>query len=248
MLTPDARLAPGPGLAAHRLLGARLERRQHAAAHRGAARGRRGRPLPLRRRPGSTRRRCRSGSSSPSPGRTAHACRRACSSPPASTLRRYPVIIYHYGGPGSQVVDNDWGGRSVWHKLMAQRGFAVFSVDNQSSIFFGKAGEDRDYRRFGPVNLAGQLAGGRLPEEPPLGGRLPPRPLGLVGRRRQHPLLRPQPPRGLEGRRRRRAGDRLEALRLDLDRALPRPPAGQRRTATATPPPSPTPPTSRTIC
>jgi dipeptidyl-peptidase 4 len=73
--------------------------------------------------------------------------------------RRYPVIIYHYGGPGSQVVDNQWGGRNLWHKLMALRGFAVFSVDNQSSLFFGKAGEDRDYRRFGPVNLAGQLAG-----------------------------------------------------------------------------------------
>ncbi len=73
--------------------------------------------------------------------------------------RRYPVIIYHYGGPGSQVVDNQWGGRNLWHKLMALRGFAVFSVDNQSSLFFGKAGEDRDYRRFGTVNLAGQLAG-----------------------------------------------------------------------------------------
>lgn len=73
--------------------------------------------------------------------------------------KRYPVIVYHYGGPGSQVVDNTWNARNLWHKLMATRGFAVFSVDNQSSAFFGKAGEDRDYRRFGPVNLAGQLAG-----------------------------------------------------------------------------------------
>jgi dipeptidyl-peptidase-4 len=72
---------------------------------------------------------------------------------------RYPAIIYHYGGPGSQVVDNAWNVRSLWHKLMAQRGFVVFSVDNQSSTFFGKAGEDRDYRRFGTINLAGQLAG-----------------------------------------------------------------------------------------
>jgi dipeptidyl-peptidase 4 len=72
--------------------------------------------------------------------------------------RRYPVIVYHYGGPGSQVVDNAWSARGAWHKLMAQRGFAVLSVDNQSSIFFGKAGEDRDHRRFGPVNLAAQLA------------------------------------------------------------------------------------------
>ncbi|HEY0557219.1 MAG TPA: DPP IV N-terminal domain-containing protein [Thermoanaerobaculia bacterium] len=73
--------------------------------------------------------------------------------------RRYPVIVYHYGGPGSQEVNNSWGARGVWHKLMAQRGFAVLTVDNQSSLFFGKAGEDRDYRRFGTVNLAGQLAG-----------------------------------------------------------------------------------------
>jgi len=72
--------------------------------------------------------------------------------------RRYPVIVYHYGGPGSQVVDNSWSVRSAWHKLMAQRGFAIFIADNQSSVFFGKAGEDRDYRRFGTVNLAGQLA------------------------------------------------------------------------------------------
>jgi dipeptidyl-peptidase-4 len=43
--------------------------------------------------------------------------------------------------------------------MMTQRGFVAFSVDNQSSVFFGKAGEDRDHRRFGPLNLAAQLAG-----------------------------------------------------------------------------------------
>lgn len=73
--------------------------------------------------------------------------------------RRYPVIVYHYGGPGSQVVSNEWSTRTFWHKAMARRGFVSFSVDNQSSVFFGKAGEDRDHRRFGEVNLAGQLAG-----------------------------------------------------------------------------------------
>lgn len=75
--------------------------------------------------------------------------------------RKYPVIMYHYGGPNSQVVLNRWDGRrrDLWHKEMAQRGFVVFSVDNQSSIFFGKAGEDRDHRRFGPSNLEAQLAG-----------------------------------------------------------------------------------------
>lgn len=73
--------------------------------------------------------------------------------------RRYPVISYHYGGPGSQVVENSWTPRAAWAKLMAQRGFVIFMVDNQSSVFFGKAGEDRDYHNLGPGNLAGQLAG-----------------------------------------------------------------------------------------
>lgn len=74
--------------------------------------------------------------------------------------RRYPVLIYHYGGPGSQVVLNRWEGnvRGLWHRAMAQRGYAVLSVDNQASLFFGRAGEDRLHRRFGEVELAGQLA------------------------------------------------------------------------------------------
>lgn len=75
--------------------------------------------------------------------------------------RKYPVIMYHYGGPASQVVVNAWDGRrrDLWHKQMAQRGFVVFSVDNLVSTYFGKAGEDRDHRRFGPSNLEAQLAG-----------------------------------------------------------------------------------------
>ncbi len=73
--------------------------------------------------------------------------------------RRYPVIVYHYGGPGSQVVDNTWSPRILWAKLMAQRGFVYFMVDNQVSFYFGKAGEDRDHRRMSNDNLAAQLAG-----------------------------------------------------------------------------------------
>ena len=42
---------------------------------------------------------------------------------------------------------------------MVERGFVVFSVDNQASLFFGKRGEDLLHRRFGEVELAGQLAG-----------------------------------------------------------------------------------------
>ncbi len=71
--------------------------------------------------------------------------------------RKYPVLTYHYGGPASQVVVDRWGG--PWSKWMAARGYAVWSVDNQASIFFGKKGEVRLHRRFGELELAGQLAG-----------------------------------------------------------------------------------------
>jgi len=74
---------------------------------------------------------------------------------------RHPVVMFHYGGPGSQVVVDRWDprGRGLWHKLMAQRGFGVLTVDNRASVFFGKPGEDRVHRRFGEVNLAAQRAG-----------------------------------------------------------------------------------------
>lgn len=72
-----------------------------------------------------------------------------------------PALMYHYGGPGSQVVANGWGSnsRGLWLKMMAQRGYAVLMVDNPASTYFGKRGEDRQHRRFGEVNLAAQLAG-----------------------------------------------------------------------------------------
>lgn len=74
--------------------------------------------------------------------------------------RRAPVLMYHYGGPGSQEVYDRWDTRrGLWHKWMAQRGYLVLVVDNLGSAFFGKHGEDRDHRRFGEVNLAAQLAG-----------------------------------------------------------------------------------------
>lgn len=74
---------------------------------------------------------------------------------------RHAAIMYHYGGPGSQVVADRWDGRGrgLWHKMMAQRGYAVLSVDNPASIFFGKRGEDKQHRRFGPLNLAAQKRG-----------------------------------------------------------------------------------------
>jgi dipeptidyl-peptidase-4 len=74
---------------------------------------------------------------------------------------RYPAIVYHYGGPNSQIVLNSWEtrGRNAWHKWMALRGYAILMVDNRSSLFFGRTGGDRDHLRMGNGNLEAQLAG-----------------------------------------------------------------------------------------
>ncbi|MEM7481623.1 MAG: DPP IV N-terminal domain-containing protein [Acidobacteriota bacterium] len=72
--------------------------------------------------------------------------------------KRHPVIMYHYGGPASQVVRDAWSVRDGWSRMMATRGFGVLMVDNQASVFFGKTGADRVHRRFGPTNLAAQEA------------------------------------------------------------------------------------------
>jgi len=73
---------------------------------------------------------------------------------------KVPAIMYHYGCPASQVVADRWGrrGRGLWHKLMAQRGFVILMVDNRGSLFFGKRGAERAFRRMGAGNLAAQKA------------------------------------------------------------------------------------------
>ena len=50
--------------------------------------------------------------------------------------KKYPVLIYIYGGPYSQIVIKKY--RSLWHHLMAQKGFIVFSMDFRGSDNRGK--------------------------------------------------------------------------------------------------------------
>jgi dipeptidyl-peptidase 4 len=65
------------------------------------------------------------------------------------STRRYPVLFYVYGGPGSQTVTDSWGGSTyLWHVLLTQRGYVVASVDNR-----GTGGRGRDWRKI----IYGQL-------------------------------------------------------------------------------------------
>lgn len=74
--------------------------------------------------------------------------------------KKYPVLVYTYGGPHAQVVRNAWGGANfLWHELMAQKGYIIFSVDNRGSAGRGHAFESPLHFRMGAQELSDQLDG-----------------------------------------------------------------------------------------
>lgn len=81
--------------------------------------------------------------------------------PPAlDPMKRYPVVMYQYNGPTSQVVVNRWGGvRMLWHRSLAARGYIVFAVDGRGTPGRGRAFLNYLHKRLGEVELQDQLAG-----------------------------------------------------------------------------------------
>jgi len=74
--------------------------------------------------------------------------------------KRYPVIVYTYGGPHAQVVLNAWEGANLlWHELMAQKGYIIFALDNRGSAGRGHVFEEPIHYRFGIPELNDQRDG-----------------------------------------------------------------------------------------
>jgi dipeptidyl-peptidase-4 len=72
--------------------------------------------------------------------------------------KRYPVLMYVYGGPGSQTVTDSWGGtRYLWHQLLAQKGYVVVSVDNRGTGGRGRDFKKQTYLRLGVREAADQI-------------------------------------------------------------------------------------------
>ncbi|HEX3072953.1 MAG TPA: alpha/beta fold hydrolase, partial [Ignavibacteriales bacterium] len=68
--------------------------------------------------------------------------------------KKYPVIIYVYGGPGSINVADSWGGAFyLWHQYMAKKGYIVFLVDNRIAGGRGKQLRNLAYRNFGDYEI-----------------------------------------------------------------------------------------------
>ena len=73
--------------------------------------------------------------------------------------RRYPILFFVYGGPGSQTVMDAWGGSQyLWHLMLTQRGYLVASVDNRGTGARGREFRKVIYRQLGVVETRDQIA------------------------------------------------------------------------------------------
>lgn len=74
--------------------------------------------------------------------------------------KKYPVMVYVYGGPHAQLVNNEWlGGASLFDYYMAQNGYVVFTLDNRGSDARGRDFEHVIHRQLGVNEMADQMKG-----------------------------------------------------------------------------------------
>jgi dipeptidyl-peptidase-4 len=74
--------------------------------------------------------------------------------------KKYPVMVYVYGGPHAQLVTNKWlGGASLFDYYMAQQGYVVFTLDNRGSDARGRDFEHVVHRNLGVNEMADQMKG-----------------------------------------------------------------------------------------
>ena len=74
--------------------------------------------------------------------------------------KKYPVLLYVYGGPHSQLVKDCWlGGISMWELLMAQKGYIVYIQDGRGTSNRGAEYEKAIHRRCGQNEMSDQMVG-----------------------------------------------------------------------------------------
>lgn len=76
----------------------------------------------------------------------------------ADASQKIPLIVHIYGGPAGQTVQNAWGGtNALFHQILANEGFAIFSVDNRGTPNRGKKFSTATRLQSGPIELKDQL-------------------------------------------------------------------------------------------
>lgn len=74
--------------------------------------------------------------------------------------KKYPTVIYVYGGPHAHNVDAGWHYMSrPWETYMAQKGYLLFILDNRGSEYRGLAFEQATFRHLGQEEMKDQMKG-----------------------------------------------------------------------------------------
>ncbi len=74
--------------------------------------------------------------------------------------KKYPTVVYVYGGPGVRNVDAHWHYASrSWETYMAQKGYLLFILDNRGSSDRGLAFEQATFRYLGQEEMKDQMKG-----------------------------------------------------------------------------------------
>ena len=74
--------------------------------------------------------------------------------------KKYPVMVYLYGGSHAQLVTDKWlGAVGYFDMYMAQNGYLVFTMDNRGSDARGRDFTRVTHRNLGEAEMADQLVG-----------------------------------------------------------------------------------------
>ncbi len=73
--------------------------------------------------------------------------------------KKYPVLMFVYGGPGINTVNDSWdGGNTFWFQHLASKGYIVVSVDNRGTGSRGEAFKKITYKQLGKYETEDQIA------------------------------------------------------------------------------------------
>lgn len=79
--------------------------------------------------------------------------------------KKYPVLMFCYGGPASQTVTDEWGcGRPFnyfWYQMLAQEGYIIVSVDNRGTAARGAEFLKSTYADLGRLETVDQVEAGK---------------------------------------------------------------------------------------
>ena len=74
--------------------------------------------------------------------------------------KKYPTVVYVYGGPHAHNVDASWHWASrSWETYMAQKGYIIFILDNRGSQYRGRAFEQATFHQLGQIEMQDQMKG-----------------------------------------------------------------------------------------